>query len=96
MIAIHPLTADDLPAAAEVHVTSWRAAYAAILPADYLDALDPVKFAAHPLRLWVLEDNARARRFYERVGFTADGMRDLWTPRGTTVTVPELRYSMAL
>ncbi|RAS64067.1 L-amino acid N-acyltransferase YncA [Lentzea atacamensis] len=40
--------------------------------------------------LWVLEDNQRARRFYERLGFTADG-----TTReeifGDTV-VKELRY----
>ena len=26
-----------------------------------------------PVRLWVLADNHRARRFYERHGFTADG-----------------------
>jgi ribosomal protein S18 acetylase RimI-like enzyme len=26
-----------------------------------------------PAQLWVARDNARARRFYERNGFTADG-----------------------
>jgi hypothetical protein len=27
----------------------------------------------HPVALWVLRDNVRARRFYERAGFIADG-----------------------
>ncbi|SCG70643.1 GNAT family N-acetyltransferase [Micromonospora coxensis] len=29
-------------------------------------------------RLWVLEDNARARRFYERAGLSADGQRSTY------------------
>jgi GNAT superfamily N-acetyltransferase len=43
--------------------------------------------------LWVLEDNARARRFYERWGFAADGARqvvELGAP------VAEIRYSVVL
>ena len=41
--------------------------------------------------LWVLEDNARARRFYERGGWIADGtVRD--APMGG-VTTRQLRYS---
>jgi len=31
--------------------------------------------AAVPAQLWVLEENPRARRFYERNGFLADGAR---------------------
>ena len=31
----------DAPAIAEVHVLSWQEAYAGIVPADYLAALDP-------------------------------------------------------
>jgi ribosomal protein S18 acetylase RimI-like enzyme len=168
VIDIRPLTDADIDAAAAVHVRSWRAGYAGILPDGYLAALDPARFAtrtrdmparegliavrdaaiiglagfgpyreengeldhAHgelyslyvapeawgtgagralfasvaeqmtgvypDLRLWVLEDNLRARRFYERAGLSPDGLREMWTPRGTTVTVPELRYSMAL
>lgn len=41
--------------------------------------------------LWVLEGNARARRFYEREGFTADGARKVdpdWHGPG----VVEVRY----
>lgn len=28
-----------------------------------------------PALLWVFEDNPRARRFYEKLGFTSDGTR---------------------
>jgi GNAT superfamily N-acetyltransferase len=31
--------------------------------------------ALHPVSLWVLSDNARARRFYEREGFALDAAR---------------------
>lgn len=33
--------------------------------------------------LWVLEDNSRARRFYERNGFMPDGSRELYERLGT-------------
>ncbi|GAA3824445.1 GNAT family N-acetyltransferase [Sphaerisporangium flaviroseum] len=42
------------------------------------------------LLLWVLEDNTRARRFYDRAGFRPDGTRTLWEIAGTSI--PELRY----
>ncbi|MFI8347190.1 GNAT family N-acetyltransferase [Streptomyces sp. NPDC085596] len=43
--------------------------------------------AAQPrMLLWVLRDNTRARRFYERAGFRPDGEED-----GTSV--PEVRYA---
>jgi GNAT superfamily N-acetyltransferase len=48
------------------------------------------------MRLWVLEENHRARRFYERQGMSPDGEREVWIPRGHTVELPELRYAMAL
>jgi GNAT superfamily N-acetyltransferase len=38
--------ADDARGIAEVQVRAWRAEYAALLPADVLEALDPVDFAA--------------------------------------------------
>ncbi|MDG9723395.1 MULTISPECIES: GNAT family N-acetyltransferase [unclassified Streptomyces] len=44
--------------------------------------------------LWVLEGNARARRFYERAGFHADGAEEPFEVDG--VIVPEVRYSRAL
>lgn len=46
------------------------------------------------LRLWVLEENTRARRFYERAGYAFDGGREPFTVGG--VDVPEVRYTMAL
>lgn len=44
--------------------------------------------------LWVLEDNPRARRFYEREGWAADGARKEVEFLG--VGVPEVRYRIAL
>ncbi|MGW7547688.1 N-acetyltransferase family protein [Streptomyces sp. NPDC054770] len=40
--------------------------------------------------LWVLKGNARARRFYEIAGFTADGAEEPYEVDG--VAVPEVRY----
>ncbi|MET8782770.1 MULTISPECIES: GNAT family N-acetyltransferase [unclassified Streptomyces] len=40
--------------------------------------------------LWVLEENVRARRFYERAGFRADGAEEPFDVDG--VAVPEVRY----
>jgi GNAT superfamily N-acetyltransferase len=42
--------------------------------------------------LWVLEDNPRARRFYEREGWTPDGARKEDELLG--VTVAEVRYRL--
>ena len=47
------------------------------------------------VRLWVLTDNAQARRFYERAGFTADGARaghPIGRPDGSVVELPVVRY----
>ncbi|WP_033279380.1 GNAT family N-acetyltransferase [Streptomyces sp. NRRL F-525] len=40
--------------------------------------------------LWVVRGNARARRFYERAGFRADGVEEPYEVEG--VLVPEVRY----
>jgi ribosomal protein S18 acetylase RimI-like enzyme len=45
------------------------------------------------IMLWVLEDNARARRFYERAGFAPDGARHGLPDLGG---VTEIRYRRAL
>ncbi|MFD4258619.1 GNAT family N-acetyltransferase [Streptomyces sp. NPDC058534] len=51
--------------------------------------------AGHPrMLLWVLRDNARARRFYERAGFGADGAEEPFLVEG--VEVPEVRYAADL
>ncbi|GHG87520.1 GNAT family N-acetyltransferase [Streptomyces lanatus] len=44
--------------------------------------------------LWVLKDNAGARRFYERAGFAADGAEEPFEVDG--VGVPEVRYAREL
>lgn len=46
------------------------------------------------VRLWVLEENHRARRFYEKSGLRPDGDREMWTPRGSALAYPEIRYSI--
>lgn len=46
------------------------------------------------VRLWVLEENHRARRFYDKCGLRPDGDREMWTPRGSVFTYPEIRYSI--
>jgi ribosomal protein S18 acetylase RimI-like enzyme len=43
-----------------------------------------------PVVLWVLTDNAPARRFYQRAGFGPDGAEHLFEVAG--VLLPELRY----
>jgi GNAT superfamily N-acetyltransferase len=45
--------------------------------------------------LWVLEDNLRARRFYERCGWQADGSRKVETLRWD-VRAAQLRYATSL
>lgn len=155
----------------DVHVAAWRAAYAGLMPADHLAALDEVRSAerwartianpidgvtnlvaevdgtiqaiatvgpfrdhesvddpsgelwminAHPeafgtgvatalhrraldqLRsdghhraaLWVVDDNRRARRFYEREGWSEDPVHK--EDRFGDRTVVEVRYSISL
>ncbi|MDX3853024.1 GNAT family N-acetyltransferase [Streptomyces sp. AK02-01A] len=46
------------------------------------------------LLLWVLAANTRARRFYAKAGFVADGAEESFTVDG--VAVPEVRYARAL
>ncbi|MDI3407006.1 GNAT family N-acetyltransferase [Streptomyces cavernicola] len=46
------------------------------------------------VRLWVLRDNMRARRFYASAGFTPDGAEEVSELDG--VRVPELRLTLPL
>jgi RimJ/RimL family protein N-acetyltransferase len=162
MTAVRRATPSDARAIAEVHVATWRGAYAHVFPAQVLDSLSVdereqlwrqsaeadsigifvaetergiVGFVSvgesrdlpgegelyaiyvHPDEwgssagttlmkagrdwleqrystaiLWVLEDNPRARRFYEREGWVADGHR---TDVVRGVAVPEVRYRLS-
>ncbi|MET7285404.1 GNAT family N-acetyltransferase [Streptomyces sp. NPDC005573] len=49
---------------------------------------------ASRLLLWVLRENTRARRFYERAGFRPDGAEEPFDVDG--VAVPEVRYARQL
>ena len=46
-------------------------------------------------KLWVLEQNHRARRFYSALGFNPDGASRVEAAR-TAYPLPELRYSRAI
>jgi GNAT superfamily N-acetyltransferase len=72
----------------------WRAGIGRRLHAAVTAALTGSGFRA--MRLWVLEENHRARRFYEWAGMRPDGARQLWTPRGTSHELPEVRYAIEL
>lgn len=161
-VVIRPASPADADAIARVHISSWKSAYARVLPAEYLDSLDPSEratewaevlsagsattlvaeangrilgFASYgasrdedaedgdlelyaiyldleawgrgvarelirtiladvpagvPMSLWVLEQNERARHFYRRHGFQADGVDRIDEIGGRPVT--EVRY----
>lgn len=172
MTVIRPIADADIDAVADIHVRTWQAGYAGIIPAGYLASLNRHTNARHrrsratrpdqhtlvieeegriagfasfgpyliagdsydlgighlyaiyvapadwgrgfgaelllaakaglaaagypEMRLWVLTDNVRARRFYERMGLKPDGAIGLFTPQGSTAELTELRYTTAL
>lgn len=61
---IRRLTEDDCAELGQVHVAVWREAYAGLMPATFLDRMDPVRagqrweatFAESPARTWVARD----------------------------------------
>jgi GNAT superfamily N-acetyltransferase len=63
----------------------WGTGLAARLHDEAVAAL------GRPCHLWVLEENARARRFYERRGWRADGEQQ---PAGFPPWPTELRYTL--
>jgi GNAT superfamily N-acetyltransferase len=70
----------------------WDTGAGRALMAGALDALREAGFGEAVL--WVLEDNPRARRFYERAGWTADGAVKEDEFLGTRVR--EVRYRISL
>ena len=79
--------------ALNVHPNHWRRGFGSRLTSFTLDRLHARGFAA--ATLWVLRGNARARRFYEAVGFKPDG-----TERSTSDLIGsplhEVRYCITL
>jgi ribosomal protein S18 acetylase RimI-like enzyme len=68
--------------------TWWSAGVGRALMTSVLDALRGDRYRR--VVLWVLADNARARRFYERAGFTVDGGTNILTGLGGVL---EVRYT---
>ncbi len=71
---------------------AWGSGAGSALLAAGVDELRRQGFAE--ASLWVLDDNPRARRFYEREGWTLDGARKQDEFLG--VTVDEVRYRRQL
>jgi GNAT superfamily N-acetyltransferase len=67
---------------------AWGSGVAAAL---HETALDWMRRRADEAILWVGEANGRARRFYEREGWTPDGER-----RASSLGPPEIRYRLRL
>jgi len=92
-----PTRDDDGPGTAEVVAIytspdAWGTGAGRELMTAALDLLGRAGYA--DVTLWVLDSNDRARRFYERAGFAADGGSKEEALRGTPVR--EVRYRRAL
>jgi len=68
----------------------WRRGVGRQLMAAALDALGGLGFGE--ATLWVLEGNDRGRRFYEAVGWRADGATKTEAPQGFSITEVRYRY----
>jgi len=69
----------------------WSTGTGRALMDRVLDATSAARYLS--VRLWVLRDNARARRFYERAGFAPDGATHTLEGLGG---VTEIRYQRSL
>jgi ribosomal protein S18 acetylase RimI-like enzyme len=93
----HPLTADgEGGRAAELYALYVRPSWWSTGTGRALMEKVLARSAAAGYRsitLWVLRDNQRARRFYDRAGFAPDGATNVLTGLGG---VPEVRYRRGL
>jgi ribosomal protein S18 acetylase RimI-like enzyme len=93
----HPLSAEGRAGrAAElyalyVHPAWWSTGTGRALTDQILTTASAAGYLC--ITLWVLEDNARARRFYERAGFAPDGARHALDDLGGVI---EIRYRRTL
>ena len=88
-----PSRDDDLAGTTEIFAIyadprSWSTGVGRALMTAAIDAI-----GTRPITLWVLEVNDRARRFYERAGFAADGARQQ-AHLPASVELPEVRYRL--
>lgn len=70
MVTTREASVEDAPQIAEVHVTSWRAAYRGLLPQQHLDDLDVVRRTEVWSRL-LIDQGSRSRTF---VAESSDGI----------------------
>jgi len=75
-----------------VDPANWRRGVGSALMAEALELLAIAGYVY--AILWVLDDNPRARAFYERHGWVCDGGRQMFTI--AEVSVPEVRYRRSL
>lgn len=75
-----------------VHPDRWSQGVAQALMTSVVEEVDRRELAE--ISLWVLEENVRARRFYEAAGFTTDGAQKPAGVRG--ITDPSVRYRREL
>jgi GNAT superfamily N-acetyltransferase len=93
----HPLTADGESGrvaelyALYVHPAWWSTGTGRALMEQVLART--ARPGSGAIVLWVLQDNERARRFYERAGFTPDGATNVLTGLGGVL---EVRYRRPL
>ncbi len=97
MVSVGPSRDGDLPALGEVRALyvapdRWRSGAGSALMAQAERLLADAGFAE--AFLWVLADNARARRFYEEGGWRADGATKTVSIGGREL--PEVRYRRML
>ena len=81
-----------------VHPTAWGSGAAAATMARCTEFLRDHGFTE--AMLWVLRDNPRARRFYEKVGWSTTGEESSFvgpqTAGGLPEPVPEVQYATVL
>jgi RimJ/RimL family protein N-acetyltransferase len=81
-----------------MHPTVWGSAAATATMARCTDHLHAAGFSEAVL--WVLRDNPRARRFYEKTGWSATGDEEMWSGpvagRSLPEPVAETRYRIDL
>jgi hypothetical protein len=95
-VLVRSATDADLVAAARVHARGWQAAYRGLVPAAVLAGMDPERTAARWRAATAAGGGDRARRFYERFGFRADGERAVYriSRQDAQAQIPELRYTL--
>ncbi len=79
-------------AAIHIHPDHWRKGFGRLLYEKILAEAKQAQFKE--LTLWCLEENYRARKFYENLGFVLTPAIKYEDMDG--ITLPEVRYRMAL